>query len=256
MNSVSLGRVNCKIRVNHRLIGEQLLRAPVINAKKIKAALALGMPELASDEHQAILLNRLVLNLGTLSHPHVETQFYVRLQQAFAAALLRALQPTATNRDGVPTITSGLQPVAHQPAPTAARDSRHLLACRCLQARDLRAVMHRRPSTELQQWYQQLLPANTSAQVALPAAADHRVTESRLALSALHHLLGSAQGQRWLRQHRPHATQLQRWAQAIICGEVAARTVLQLLLPRPSPLSMCVSLSCLRYHRRPAPHSG
>ncbi|MGV3344503.1 contractile injection system tape measure protein [Enterobacteriaceae bacterium LUAb1] len=228
---MSIDKVIIEVNATHYLSGKALLRSSVFYADNIKSIANRVIQQSRLSGLQNI--KQCVLHLGTLSAAQFEEQFNRRLAKSLREYLHGLQQAPAY-------LLASSHLADDSPAPTVLltdadqdRAARRALAIRCLLPEQQRRILHNLPPEQRRRLLQQLL-RGTSALLSAPAVqATGRMTGNGLTMAALICLVQDREGVRWLSEHPPDITQLQRWTEAVASGEINAEQITALLRCRP-----------------------
>ncbi len=214
-----------KCRVNVVSLSPEILRLHdyLFTRENISKLFDLAIAKHRTDE--SIHVTKLVLKLGVIPEGHFSTLFNRRLTQALEQCLEQLATQTHTQN---PQLTHATPDELLTNVGNASEVLKPLAIC-CLQPVKLLQLLQNGGPQYLRMLLKRLQQGEDQLSSALADNCYSRVTGSRLEIAALGYLLYQAQGNDWLSQHIPTASQVASCAKAIARGEIPPEQVVQLL---------------------------
>ncbi|MHA0273205.1 contractile injection system tape measure protein [Enterobacter ludwigii] len=214
-HGINIDIVRCNVLVNSYEDGVVIIRSHLLQAHNLNEIIYSVMGELNPGGELSI--PKLVIDLGTIRAGDFIPQFNQRLALALRENIIRLIADASHRFRQLP---------GKSKAETA---EAYPLALLCLQPEGLQQLMQTRDVRQQKRLMEVLSEHARENHRASTLFTYRHVTASRLSLTALVYLFNNSRGRRWLIEHHPDMSQLMMWENAIICGEVAALQVMQLL---------------------------
>lgn len=232
MGRVDLDSVCFQIKVHDRVLGEQLLNSYLLSTEHIKNVLA----QVAQRRRfsRVIKSDKCVIKLGTIPIAQFDTQFPLRLAEAFAEHLDSEHASAVGQQEMKLQIVDTMGSREWLNESHSGTEELFQRAFECLQPATLKSLLQDKPAHYFQQLLKLLLEGSWQSPKMLPVFWYGRVTASRLSIAAMLYLLKSQRGHDWLmQQHSTTTSQVTGWAKAIARGEIPPEQVMQLLTGNP-----------------------